>query len=65
MRLMISIKETDVIADDLFTHKSRQVTNFVGMHPKVHLHFTFACDLWLNQVEMRFGKVWQRRRRAR
>src|SRR5271169_5360389 len=33
-------KEIHVIADNLSAHKSRPVTDFLAVHPKVHLHFT-------------------------
>jgi hypothetical protein len=33
-------KEIHVIADNQSAHKSRPVTDFLAVHPKVHLHFT-------------------------
>jgi hypothetical protein len=46
-----------VIADNLSAHKSRPVTDFLVVHPKVHLHFTPTYSSWLNQVELWFGKI--------
>src|SRR5436309_3410906 len=45
-------KEIHVIADNLSAHKSRPVTDFLAVHPKVHLHFTPTYSSWLNQVEL-------------
>src|SRR5689334_4340337 len=50
-------KEIHVIADNLSAHKSRPVTDFLAMHPKIHLHFTPTYSSWLNQVELWFGKI--------
>src|ERR1700682_1010274 len=50
-------KEIHVIADNLSAHKSRPVTDFLAVHPKVHLHFTPSYSSWLNQVELWFGKI--------
>ncbi|THJ23591.1 MAG: IS630 family transposase, partial [Nitrospira sp. CG24E] len=46
-----------VIADNLSAHKSKPVQDFLGAHPKVHLHFTPTYSSWLNQVELWFGKI--------
>ena len=50
-------KEIHVIADNLSAHKSAPVKEFLEAHPKVHLHFTPTYSSWLNQVELRFGKI--------
>src|SRR5580658_2348034 len=50
-------KEIHVIADNQSAHKSRPVTDFLAMHPKVHLHFTPTYSSWLNQVELWFSKI--------
>src|SRR3989475_2782152 len=50
-------KEIHVIADNLSAHKSRPVTDFLAVHPKVHLHFTPTYSSWLNQVELWFAKI--------
>jgi transposase len=50
-------KEIHVIADNLSTHKTPQVGEFLKVHPKVHLHFTPTYSSWLNQVELWFAKI--------
>jgi transposase len=50
-------KEIHVIADNLSTHKTAQVAQFLTDHPKVHLHFTPTYSSWLNQVELWFAKI--------
>src|SRR5947209_7040756 len=50
-------KDIHVIADTVSTHKTRPVTDFLAVHPKVHLHFTPTYSSWLNQVELWFGKI--------
>ena len=50
-------KEIHVIADNLSAHKTVQVNDFLGRHPKVHLHFTPTYSSWLNQIELWFAKI--------
>ena len=50
-------KEMHVIADNQSAHKSRPVTDFLAVHPKVHLHFIPTYSSWLNQVELWFSKI--------
>jgi len=50
-------KEMHVIADNQSAHKGRPVTDFLAVHPKVHLHFTPTYSSWLNQVELWFSKI--------
>jgi transposase len=50
-------KEIHVIADNLSAHKTKQVTQFLQAHPKLHLHFTPTYSSWLNQVELWFAKI--------
>ncbi len=50
-------KEIHVIADNLSTHKTVQVKEFLERHPNVHLHFTPTYSSWLNQVEQWFAKI--------
>src|SRR6266704_3548239 len=50
-------KEIHVIADNLSTHKTPQVQEFLAAHPNVHLHFTPTYSSWLNQVELWFAKI--------
>ena len=46
-----------MIADNLSAHKTKQVMEFLGRHPMVHLHFTPTYSSWLNQVELWFAKI--------
>lgn len=46
-----------VILDNLSTHKTRRVTDFLALHPNVQLHFTPTYSSWLNQVELWFSKI--------
>lgn len=50
-------KEIHVIADNLSAHKTERVEEFLGRHPRVHLHFTPTYSSWLNQVELWFAKI--------
>src|SRR6476660_2446463 len=50
-------KEIHFIADNLSTHKTSKVEEFLARHPNVHLHFTPTYSSWLNQVELWFAKV--------
>jgi transposase len=50
-------REIHVIADNLSTHKTPQVYEFLQQHPSVHLHFTPTYSSWLNQVEQWFAKI--------
>jgi transposase len=50
-------QQIHVIADNLSVHKTTQVTEFLGRHPTVHLHFTPTYSSWLNQVELWFAKI--------
>ena len=50
-------REIHVIADNLATHKTKQVEEFLAEHRKVHLHFTPTYSSWLNQVELWFAKI--------
>src|SRR5688572_6145511 len=48
-------KQIHVIVDNLSTHKTEQVTEFLAAHRNVQLHFTPTYSSWLNQVELWFG----------
>jgi len=50
-------KEIHVIADNLSTHKTDGVQDFLDDHPNVHMHFTPTYSSWLNQVELWFAKI--------
>ncbi len=50
-------REIHIIADNLSSHKTQRVGQFLSAHPNVHLHFTPTYSSWLNQVEIWFSKV--------
>jgi transposase len=50
-------KEIHVIADNLSSHKTTQVDQFLQRHRNVRLHFTPTYSSWLNQVELWFAKI--------
>jgi transposase len=45
------------ILDNLSTHKTQAVRDFLQQHPRVRFHFTLAYSSWLNQVEIWFAKI--------
>jgi len=49
--------EIHVILDNLSTHKTKRVVEFLAAHPSVHLHFTPTYASWLNQIELWFSKM--------
>jgi transposase len=50
-------QEIHVILDNLSTHKTRRVQDFLADHSNVQLHFTPTYSSWLNQVELWFNKI--------
>src|SRR6201988_837934 len=50
-------REIHIILDNLSTHKTQRVRDFLAEHPNVHLHFTPTYSSWLNQVEIWFSKI--------
>jgi transposase len=50
-------REIHIIADNLSSHKTQRVRQFLSAHPNVHLHFTPTYSSWLNQVEIWFSKI--------
>jgi transposase len=50
-------REIHIILDNLSTHKTQRVRDFLAAHPSVHLHFTPTYSSWLNQVENWFAKI--------
>jgi transposase len=46
-----------VIVDNYATHKHVAVTDWLKLHPRVHLHFTPTSSSWLNQVERFFAEI--------
>jgi transposase len=46
-----------IIADNLSTHKTKGVEEFLACHPQVTLHYTPTYSSWLNQIELWFSKL--------
>jgi transposase len=46
-----------IIADNLSTHKTKRVEEFLQSHPNVILHYTPTYSSWLNQIELWFSKL--------
>lgn len=49
--------EVHVILDNLSTHKTNLVKQFLEENPRVHLHYTPTYSSWLNQIELWFAKI--------
>lgn len=50
-------REIHIILDNLSTHKTKRVQQFLADHSNVHLRFTPTYSSWLNQVEIWFSKI--------
>jgi len=55
------IKQVHIILDNLRTHKTKTVQEWLVKHPRFHFHFTPVHCSWMNQVEQWFG-ILQRKR---
>ena len=44
-----------LICDNLATHKTRAIRDWLARHPRFHMHFTPTGSSWINQVERWFG----------
>ncbi len=47
--------DVHLVCDNLATHKTPAIRNWLARHPRFHLHFTPTGSSWINQVERRFG----------
>jgi transposase len=50
-------QEIHIIADNLSTHLTRQIEEFLKRNPNAKLHFTPTYSSWLNQVEIWFARL--------
>ena len=50
-------REIHVICDNVSSHKTQRVDDFLGTHRNVHIHFTPTYSSWLNQVENWFSRM--------
>ena len=46
-----------LIADNYCTHKHEKVRDWLGKHPRFHMHFTPTSSSWLNLVERFFADI--------
>jgi transposase len=47
--------EVHLVCDNLATHKTAVIGDWLARHPRFHLHFTPTGSSWINQVERWFG----------
>jgi len=47
--------DVHLVCDNLSTHKTPSVRNWLAKHPRFHIHFTPTGSSWMNQVERWFG----------
>jgi transposase len=47
--------DVHLICDNLATHKTAAIQEWLARHPRFHLHFTPTGSSWINQVERWFG----------
>jgi transposase len=43
--------DVHLICDNLATHKTAAIGQWLARHPRFHLHFTPVGSSWINQVE--------------
>lgn len=50
-------QEIHVICDNVSSHKTQRVQDFLAAHPSEPMHFTPTYSSWLNQVENWFSRI--------
>jgi transposase len=50
-------REIHVICDNVSSHKTQRVADFLSTHRNVQIHFTPTYSSWLNQVENWFSRI--------
>jgi transposase len=50
-------REIHVICDNVSSHKTKRVDDFLAEHRNVQMHFTPTYSSWLNQVENWFSRI--------
>lgn len=50
-------REVHVICDNVSSHKTKRVADFLAEHRNVQIHFTPTYSSWLNQVENWFSRI--------
>ncbi len=49
-----------LVLDNYGTHKTAMIHNWLGRHPRFHLHFTPTSASWIKQVERWFAELTRR-----
>ena len=47
--------DVHIVCDNLSTHKTPAVNEWIARHPRFHVHFTPTGSSWINQVERWFA----------
>ncbi len=47
--------DVHLICENLATHKTKAINDWLTKHPRFHMHFTPTGSSWINQVERWFG----------
>ncbi|MEV4896304.1 transposase, partial [Nonomuraea sp. NPDC055795] len=47
--------DVHLVCDNYATHNTAEIRNWLGKHPRFHVHFTPTGSSWINQVERWFG----------
>ena len=47
--------DVHLVCDNLATHKTPAINDWLAKHPRFHMHFTPTGSSWINQVERWFG----------
>ena len=55
--------DVHLVCDNLATHKTPAIRDWLTRHPRFHLHFTPTGSSWINQVERWFGLLTDRQLR--
>ena len=53
--------DVHLVCDNLATHKTAAIQDWLARHPRFHLHFTPTGSSWINQVERWFGYLTDQR----
>jgi transposase len=46
-----------LVVDNYGSHKTKRVKEWLGKHPRFHMHFTPTSASWLNMVERFFSEI--------
>ena len=52
--------DVHLILDNVATHKTPAIKNWLARHPRFHVHFIPTHSSWLNQIERWFGLITER-----